>query len=313
MRLTAIGLILLGIVAAGAAAVLIAAFRFTPETRIVEVQPKVDTVEIVVAGRDLDPLSPIQSDDVLRQAIPKEELTADLITSSMAVIGKSPRKAMVAGEPFREGGFILQYEGIPIPQGYRWHQIAIDSSANITHFLYPGCYVDIIGNFKNLPNIDDGRATLTLMQRVQVLSVGIKSVLDSEVEDVAPRPGTPANWLTVLVTPDEVEFLTMAASLGEFSVTLRDPSERDLVDPEGMGDRRFSQEVENRLARAWQAEAAKDVQASPEAEEPAETPLVAEAPLQPGRQTIQVIKGSNVESVEVDAEESSSESTGGRD
>ena len=84
MRLTIIGLILLGLIAAVSAAVLVASLR---AESLANTTTEPQTVEVMVAARDLEPMAVITSEDINQVTIPADEMPGGALTSTVQVIG----------------------------------------------------------------------------------------------------------------------------------------------------------------------------------------------------------------------------------
>ena len=120
MKLTAICLILLGVVAAGAAAVLIAVYPFAPPKEvIVEVPQEQERVEILVAARALDQHVIVDGDAVAREFVLREEVPETSIRVITDVVGRPLAKSMVKGEPFMTTDFMKEEHIVQIRFGIK--------------------------------------------------------------------------------------------------------------------------------------------------------------------------------------------------
>lgn len=116
----------------------------------------------------------------------------------------------------------------------RGFTVAANAVQAVGRWVKPGDLVDIIVTFPP-PNPERQkkkveRRAVTLLQKVPVLATG--KIADSLTE--ATLEDREKNWgdVTVLLTPEEAEQLTLAAQLGKVKLTLR--NEEDLEDDRGL-------------------------------------------------------------------------------
>jgi pilus assembly protein CpaB len=94
--------------------------------------------------------------------------------------------------------------------------------------VHPGDYVDVVVTLKE----DGDPPTLTsvvLLQRVLVLAVGSETTALSQVEEKNERRGAQRE-LTLSLTMEEVQLLTLAREKGRLSVALRSPGDAKVID-----------------------------------------------------------------------------------
>ena len=119
--------------------------------------------------------------------------------------------------------------------------------------------------------VTDKRGFGTLLQGVQVLSVGSDSVVgENAAPDAAPGPidGRPRRTVTLLVNSDQGEALQLAAAHGDISLTLRNPLDPDPVASRGVLLSDLSEEIAERLAALGATPLPSEAMRPPEANRP---------------------------------------------
>jgi len=111
---------------------------------------------------------------------------------------------------------------VAIPEGTRAISVRVDDVVSVAGFVVPGTMVDVLvtGNTQGGDSI-----TRTILQDLRVLAVGQKSEPD--------REGKPQTYtvVTLLVTPEEAEKVTMASTEGKIHLALRNTIDTKQVNP----------------------------------------------------------------------------------
>ncbi len=100
-----------------------------------------------------------------------------------------------------------------VPDGQRAVTIPRDAISGQTNLIEPGDRVDILGT---LPDDDNDTVTLSLLQNVTVLAVSDR-IHEHSASDEPPEGGD----VTVSLTPDEAELITVAYSRGTLALLVR--------------------------------------------------------------------------------------------
>lgn len=218
------------------------------EEQLAEAQRPKETVDVVIAVRDLVVGNPISEEDVeVRAMIPGMVPNEGLFSTLEDIIGRTPRERVLAGEPIRDERIARPDQGIGlnaiVTPGKRAMTVATNTEDAVAGLLQPGNYVDIIVTIK--PEEPDAASskwvTDTILQTLKVLAVGgslggptavetrrVTNTADGQkkVETVKRDPkDTSARKLkpsiTLEVTPDEAEKLALAVAQGDIYVVLR--------------------------------------------------------------------------------------------
>ncbi len=186
-------------------------------------QPKssipADTAEVMVAANDLQVGARVEDRDV----------RIIRILSSDMPPGAPRKKADVIGHgviiPISKGEFILPNRlagenagsGLPalIPPGMRAVSVRVNDIVSVAGFVTPGTRVDVL--LTGAPTGSGEQQTTTVLQNVAVLASGhtLERTSSGEAQNTAV--------ITLLVTPDDAQRLTLASTEGHIQLALRNP------------------------------------------------------------------------------------------
>jgi len=176
-------------------------------------------IDVIVAADDLQVGTKIDEHDIKIIYIPASDLPA----------GSPRRKSDVIGHgviiPITKGEFILSTmlagdnagSGLPslIPNGMRAVAVRVNEVVSVAGFVTPGSRVDVL--LTGTPTGANEQETTTVLQNVLVLASGhtLERTSTGEAQNTAV--------ITLQVTPEDAEKLTLAASQGHIQLILRNP------------------------------------------------------------------------------------------
>jgi pilus assembly protein CpaB len=177
-------------------------------------------IDVLVASKDLAVGSKITNDSIKLVRIPEASVPANVIRQKTDVLERGVVLPISAGE------FILPSKlaadkagsGLPslIPPGMRAVSVRVNEIVSVAGFVLPGTRVDVLltGNPGGGGN---DQQTTTVLENVAVLATGQKLERNTS--------GDPENAIviTLLVSPDDAQKLTLASSQGKIQLTLRNP------------------------------------------------------------------------------------------
>jgi len=176
-------------------------------------------VDVVVANGDLPVGSKIEDKDVKVVRFPATDLPPHYYSQKSQVAGRGVVLPISQGEfvlPTKLAGANAGY-GMPslIPPGMRAVSVRVNEVVSVAGFVQPGTRVDVLltGN----PNGSNEQQTTTVLENVAVLATGQK------LERNAAGEASSAPVITLLVSPDDAQKLTLAGNQGHIQLTLRNP------------------------------------------------------------------------------------------
>lgn len=176
-------------------------------------------VDVVIAANDIQVGARIEDHDIRLAKYPVSALPAGTPTKRSQVLGRGVIL------PISRGEFILPSKlaaenagaGLPslIPPGMRAVSVRVNDVVSVGGFVGPGTRVDVL--LTGAPNGTTEEQTTTVLQNVAVIAAGSK--LDRSASGDAQNVPV----MTLLVSPDDAERLTLASSEGRIQLALRNP------------------------------------------------------------------------------------------
>ena len=195
-------------------------------------------VQVIVAADDLQVGARVEEHDIKMITIPAADLPPGAPRKRSEVVGHG---VII---PISKGEFILPNKlagenagaGLPslIPPGMRAVSVRVNEVVSVAGFVTPGTRVDVL--LTGTPGAGSEQETTTVLQNVAVLAAGHTLERTSTGE----AQNTPV--ITLLVSPDDAQRLTLASSEGHIQLALRNPLDTQA--------RRFRRQERDRCTRA---------------------------------------------------------------
>ncbi len=177
-------------------------------------------VMAVVAANDIQIGSKLTDHDVTLASFPK----ASVPPGAFARVSQVRQRGVIL--PISKGDFVLPDKlaaedagaGLPsmIPQGMRAVSVRVNDVVSVAGFVQPGTRVDVLAT--GLPGTNNEAQTDTVLQNVAVIAVG-RSLLDRVITGETQN----AAVITLLVSPEDAQRLTLASQEGRIQLALRNP------------------------------------------------------------------------------------------
>lgn len=177
------------------------------------------SIPVVVSASDLQVGARVGDRDVKVAKFP----------ASLVPVGAFKAPSQVVGRgvilPITKGEFLLPNKlaaenagaGLPalIPPGMRAVSVRVNEVVSVAGFVTPGARVDVLltGN----PTSSNEPQTNTVLENVEVVAVGQK------LERNTTGDAQSAPVITLLVSPDDAQKLTLASTQGKIQLSLRNP------------------------------------------------------------------------------------------
>jgi pilus assembly protein CpaB len=191
------------------------------------------TKKVVVANADLSLGSELRPDDLTTLDWPASAVPAGAFDNASALVGRGLIASVVHHEPILPGKLASKEagSGLPpiIPNGKRAVSVKVNEVIGVAGYVLPGTHVDVLAT-ANATNRPEDMTTKLVLSNVEVLAAGTR--LEQDSKDSKPMAVT---VVTLLVSPDEAERLTLASTEGKIQLALRNPL--DLESPETPGIR----------------------------------------------------------------------------
>jgi pilus assembly protein CpaB len=176
-------------------------------------------VDVIVAANDIQVGAKIEEHDIRLAKFPAASLPSGAYNKRSQVLG---RGVVV---PIAKGEFVLPTKlapenagsGLPslIPPGMRAVSVRVNEIVSVAGFVTPGTRVDVL--LTGTPNGSSEQQTTTVLQNVAVIASG------HTLERTATGEAQTTPVITLLVSPDDAQRLTLASSEGHIQLSLRNP------------------------------------------------------------------------------------------
>jgi len=148
------------------------------------------------------------------------------------VVGRGLVLPVIQNEPILEMKLASKEmgTGLPpaIPEGLRAVSVRVNEVIGVAGYVLPGTRVDVVATL----NPGERQAEMTskvILTNVEVLAAGTK--FERTTEKDKPMP---VSVVTLLVSPDEAERLTLASVEGKIQLALRNPLDKTTPDTRGI-------------------------------------------------------------------------------
>jgi pilus assembly protein CpaB len=181
-----------------------------------------DTKDVVVATRPLGVGVMVKPADVKIVKVAGDAFPKGAFSKVEEVLDRPIISNILLDEPVLEGRLAVKGSGLglapTIPVGMRAVTVRVNDVAGVAGFVLPGMKVDVLVTGRP-PTGADGDMTTTVLQNMLVLSAG------QTIQPDARGQAMPAPTVTLLVTPEQAETLTLAGTGGRIQLVLRNSSD----------------------------------------------------------------------------------------
>src|SRR5215469_5211263 len=235
-------------------------------------------VDVVLATNDVQVGAKLGDRDIRMARIPASVAPPNAYHSTSTIVGRGVIL------PIQKGEFILPSKlaaenagsGLPslIPPGMRAVSVRVNEVVAVAGFVVPGTRVDVLltGN----PQGASESQTNTVLENVLVIAA------DQKLERYSDGEPQSTPVITLLVSPDDAQKLTLASSQGHIQLSLRNPVDTKKVDIASMKATGLYKNVAPVALPAPHPKPAKTVKAQP-------------APTPPDAYKVEVIRGNKVD------------------
>jgi len=177
--------------------------------------------DIIVAAQDIPPGTTF-NDEAIKKGLlkttpwPKTSIPTGAYSSPQQIMGKVNRVKIMANEPILESRLAGEGAGLTVrlEAGKRALALRVDEIVGVSGFIVPDDRVDVILTTTPLGASGDTKISKIVLQNKRVLSVA----QSTEQKDGKPQL---ARSITLEVTPEEAEKLSLASQEGQIALALR--------------------------------------------------------------------------------------------
>ncbi len=182
-----------------------------------------NTTTVVVAARDLAMGAMVQEADLRTAQLPAQDLPQNVITEVNKAVGRGVIAPMVKNEIVLDSKLAAAKAGagLPamIPPNMRAVSVQVNEVIAVAGFVIPGTRVDVLltGSPSRGGTNNGDVMTTTVLENVEVLAAGQK------IEPNAEGKPDKVPVITLLVSPQDAQKLTLASAEGRIQLALRNP------------------------------------------------------------------------------------------
>lgn len=180
--------------------------------------------DIVLAARPLSAGITVKSGDIKMGKTPSAAFPKNAFSKPEEVVDRPVSSAILLDEPILEGRLAARGSGVGlapiIPVGMRAVAVRVNDVAGVSGFVLPGMRVDVLVTGR--PPESNGTVTTTCLQNTLVLSAGTTMQPDARGQAIQ------AATVTLLVSPEQAETLTLANNEGHIQLVLRNGSDQTI-------------------------------------------------------------------------------------
>jgi pilus assembly protein CpaB len=203
---------------------------YTAIQRIPVREVEVANYQVVVAAKPLTMGTRLAVTDLKTIAWPSASPIANGFSDPQAIIDRGLLAAVAENEPITESKLAAKEAGagLPpsIPPGMRAMSVKVNEVVGVAGFVVAGTRVDVLVTLRR----QDDSMTRTVASNIQVLTAG------TQYDREASRDGQPipSTVVTLMVTPQDAERITLAQAQGEVMLALRNPLDLEPTETNGI-------------------------------------------------------------------------------
>lgn len=206
-------------------ALVVSAMFYQMSARATRSKPKqIEYRDLVTAGQPLTVGTMVKREELKVTKVPADLFPRGGFSKVEEVIDRPVVSNILLDEPVLEGRLAARGSGMGlapiIPPGMRAVSVRVNDVVGVAGFVLPGMRVDVLVTGR--PPKYDGTITTTVLQNIVVLSAG--QTLQPETRGQAINVPV----VTLLVSPDQAEVLTLAGNEGRIQLVLRNGADQTL-------------------------------------------------------------------------------------
>jgi pilus assembly protein CpaB len=186
-------------------------------------------VELVVAKGQIPIGARITEEHVRRVAWPVDAQPEGAVVEPAAAVGRMARTTIEKNQPILQSHLAKDGVGLlpmMIADGMRAMSVKVDNVTGVSGFITPHSRVDVLVAGKPPGDGDDEEYSKLILQNIKVLATG------TSIEQQDNKP-VEVPTVTLLVTPEDAETLTLASRYQPVRLVLRNYRDEELVDTPG--------------------------------------------------------------------------------
>lgn len=188
----------------------------------------IKSIGIVVAAHDLGIGAKLDQGSLKTVRWSRDAMPPGAYTNPAPLLGQFTRTSFVENEPIVASRLFSGDKNagvlpLLIPVGMRAISVPVDEVSDIAGFVLPHTRVDVLVSIAS----GDKQLSKIVLQNVEVLAIA------QEIENVNDKP-QPVRVVTMLVSPDQAERLTLASHEGALRLAMRNYQDNKVISTSGI-------------------------------------------------------------------------------
>lgn len=185
------------------------------------------TGTVFAAAKDIPLGAVIQPADLKQISVDAGDIPKGAITKQENAVGRGTLSEIYQGEMITDNR--LSGAGVggglapTIPKGMRACAVRVDEVVGVAGFVIPGTRVDVLGSGTPPNSSNQNQVTQILLQNIQVLSAG------TDIQKDATGKPQQVQVVTLLVTPEQAQMLSLASNTLKIQLALRNPLDTEIA------------------------------------------------------------------------------------
>ncbi len=193
--------------------------------------PEIEKAQVVVAKTEVSINEAISEENVEIAEWAADQVPENAVTTLEELDGKYAKNRLYPGLAVLNDMVMDETEAsssILVPQGYRVFSIRVAIDSSVSNLIVPGDRVDVIVALRSTGLGSSGLAKI-ILSGVRVFAV------NSDVAPSMDTGGSPdeTRAVSLILQPDQVERLAMAAEMGTITLSLRSPDDAGVEETPG--------------------------------------------------------------------------------
>jgi pilus assembly protein CpaB len=184
----------------------------------------IPTRSVMVAAANLDLGAQLRAEDVRAIQWPADAVPQGAFQSPDELVGRGLIQPVTQNEPFLPAKLASKEAGagLPpvIPSGFRAMSVRVNDVVGVAGYVLPGTRVDVLATVNPTREPTDVTSKV-ILTNVQVLTAGTR--IERSGDDNEPMA---VSVVTLVVSPEEAERLTLASTEGKIQLALRNPLDK---------------------------------------------------------------------------------------
>jgi len=220
--------ILMGLMLAIVIGLVTSRFVYSQFQKVAVAKP-IATVQVVVAAVPMPLGTRLKADQLKLVAWPTDDPLPGSFGRIEDCVGRALVTSVVENEAIMEKKLAARESGagLPavIPEGMRALSVRVDDVVGVAGFVVPETMVDVLATGDTANTNGGSTVTRTILEDVRVLAAGQQITQDKEGKPQA------VSVVTLLVTPEQADNLTLASNEGRLRLALRNTIDTKQTNP----------------------------------------------------------------------------------